>query len=291
MKPAELIRLAINGRTDIGRVRDENEDNIGWFSHPSLPFGFVVIADGMGGYTGGSHASRLAVRRITDTLETIPGSTFVACTPDQQLLMLHATIMDALNAANNDILNAKVVNPQLSNMGSTVVLAVVWQDHVTVAHLGDSRAYLWSRDGLVQLTRDHSLVQEMIDNGSLTVTQARSSRVRNHITRALGVTEYIEPSINSYALSQNTLLMLCSDGLTEYMDHDELEYVLSTHRPALECCYRFIAEANDSGGKDNISVGIIEYTLLSGEGTSESAVSEAFPEQEDVTVRKASQNQ
>lgn len=289
MKPAELIRLAINGRTDIGQVRNENEDHIGWYSHPSLPFGFVVIADGMGGYTGGSQASQLAVRRITDCLEVTPSSTFISCTPDQQLLMMHATIMDALNAANTDILNAKVTSPQLANMGSTIVLAVVWQDQVTVAHLGDSRAYLWNRDGLVQLTRDHSLVQEMIDNGSLTEAQARTSKVRNHITRALGVTDYIEPSIESYALTQNTLLMLCSDGLTEYMDHDELEFVLSTHRPALECCYRFISEANESGGKDNISVGIIEYTVLSGEPKSPEIAPAIFQEDEDVTVRKASQ--
>ncbi|MBB3167993.1 Stp1/IreP family PP2C-type Ser/Thr phosphatase [Simiduia aestuariiviva] len=288
MKPAELIRLAINGRTDIGQVRNENEDHIGWQSHPSLPFGFVVIADGMGGYTGGSTASQLAVTRVSDCLESIPNSSFISCTPEQQLLMLQAAIMDALNAANSDILNAKAVNPQLANMGSTIVLAVVWNNNVTIAHLGDSRAYLWNRDGLVQLTRDHSLVQEMIDNGSLTETQARSSKIRNHITRALGVTEFIEPNINSYALTQNTLLMLCSDGLTEYMAHDELEFVLSTHRPALECCYRFISEANESGGKDNISVGIIEYTVQSGDEKLAVISPSVMQVEEDVTVRKTS---
>jgi len=290
MTPKEAIRLAINGRTDIGQVRDENEDHIGWYNHPSLPMGFVVIADGMGGYTGGSKASQIAVKSVTEHLEALPTSTFQACTPDQQLLVIHAKILDALNAANAGILDAKITAPQLANMGSTIVLALVWQDKVTIAHLGDSRAYLWNKDGLCQLTSDHSLVQEMIDSGSLTVTQARSSRVRNHITRALGVTDLIEPNINTYALTQNSLLMLCSDGLTEYLDHGELEFVLSTHRPALECCYRFISEANEMGGKDNISVGIIEYTLENKISASQANISVPAPgaQVEDVTVRKES---
>lgn len=261
MTAGDTIRLAINGRTDIGQVRDENEDQIGWYNHPSQPFGYVVVADGMGGYTGGATASALAIDRVGAMLQSLGDHTFFSCTPDQQLLMIQARVMDALNAANRDILDAKLVNQQLANMGSTVVLAIIWRDTLTLAHLGDSRAYLWNRAGLMPMTRDHSLVQEMIDNGSLSWSEARRSKVRNHITRALGVTDFIEPDINSYRLDQSSLLMLCTDGLTEYLDDDEIEHVLSTHRPALECCYRFINEANGRGGKDNISVGIMEYTL------------------------------
>lgn len=285
MDSSETIRLAINGRTDIGQIRDENEDHIGWYNHPSLPYGYVIIADGMGGYTGGAQASSLAVAVVDDLLKVLPDNNFQACTPDQQLLMIHATLMDALTRANQAILDAKIDNPQHANMGSTIVIGLLWQQQVTIAHLGDSRAYMWNRDGLIQLTRDHSLVQEMIDAGTLTPSQARTSGVRNHITRALGVTEYIEPAINTFLLEQNTLLMFCTDGLTEYLENNALEHVLATHRPALECCYRFIADANKMGGKDNISVGIMEYTV-SAEAPLNSELPKTLPAtDDDVTLR------
>ncbi len=281
------IRIAINGRTDIGQVRSENEDSIRWFSHTSLPFGYVIVADGMGGYTGGSMASQIAVDTIGQHLEELLNPTFLACTPQQQELMINASIIEATNIANSSILNSKTENPSLDNMGTTLAMAVIWQDQVSICHLGDSRAYLWDKQGFVQLTKDHSLVQEMIDSGSLSEDQARTSNIRNQITRALGVTQTVEPSINSYQLTQNTLLMLCSDGLTEYLDNGQLDYVLSTHRPALECCYRFIDDANLLGGKDNISVGIIEYVMEA----KESELSSSFtppppPLDEDITVRQ-----
>ena len=254
-------KIAINGRTDIGQVRNENEDNIRWYTHPAIPFGYVVIADGMGGYSGGSAASTIAVNTIGEQLEKIVSPTFQSCTPQQQELMIQSSLIEAINIANDNILATKNQNPQFSQMGTTVAVAVIWQNQMTIAHLGDSRAYLWDKQGFVQLTKDHSLVQEMIDNGSLSEEQARHSQIRNQITRALGVTEQVDPVLNNYPLTQNCLLMLCSDGLTEYLDNGQLDYVLSTHRPALECCYRLIDDANLLGGKDNISVGIIEYTL------------------------------
>lgn len=281
-------RIAINGLTDIGQVRNENEDNIRWYNHPTLPFGYVVVADGMGGYSGGSTASTIAVNYIGKHLEAIVNPTFQSCTPNQQELIIQSTLIEAINVANAEILLAKQQNPQLGQMGTTVAIAIIWQDQVTISHLGDSRAYLWDKQGFIQLTKDHSLVQELIDSGSLNEGQARQSNIRNQITRALGVTQSVDPSINNYQLTQNCLLMLCSDGLTEYLDNGQLDYVLSTHRPALECCYRLIDDANLLGGKDNISVGIIEYTLEAAHQSSSQATFTAPPAQpdEDITVRK-----
>lgn len=261
MSHSSRPHIAINGRTDIGQVRNENEDNIRWYNHPQTPFGYVVVADGMGGYSGGAAASSIAVNSIGEHLEKILSPTFQSCTPKQQELMIQSSLIEAINNANQAILQTKEQNPQFSQMGTTVAIAVIWQDQMTIAHLGDSRAYLWDKQGFIQLTKDHSLVQEMIDSGNLSEDQARHSQIRNQITRALGVSQHVEPSVNNYALTQNCLLMLCSDGLTEYLDNGQLDYVLSTHRPALECCYRLIDDANLLGGKDNISVGIIEYTL------------------------------
>lgn len=281
------VTLAVNGRTDIGQVREENEDAITWFAHPDQPFAYVVVADGMGGYSGGSLASRIAIETLSLCFSQLITPTFLACTPEQQKLMIQAAVRSGIHKANHSIINAKSENPDFSHMGTTVVLTVVWRDQLTVAHVGDSRAYLWSLKGLAQLTRDHSVVQEMIDAGTLTEEEARTSDVRNHITRALGVHEDVDPDVNTYRLTDNALLMLCSDGLTEYFDNAQLQHVLATHRPALECCYRLIDDANHSGGRDNISVGLMEVTLGANQ-SQQQAVHFSVPagSGEDTTVRR-----
>lgn len=279
------VALAVNGRTDIGQVREENEDAITWFAHPEQPFAYVVVADGMGGYSGGSLASRITIQTLSLCFSQLITPTFLACSPEQQKLMIDAAVRSGIYKANHAIIDAKADNPDFAHMGTTVVLTVVWKDQLTVAHVGDSRAYHWSLKGLTQLTRDHSVVQEMIDAGTLSEEAARTSEVRNHITRALGVHDDVEPELKSYRLTDSALLMLCSDGLTEYLDNHELQHVLATHRPALECCYRLIDEANHGGGKDNISVGIMEVTV----GT-RSSVAPVAPSQaadgEDTTIRR-----
>ncbi len=285
------VSLAVNGRTDIGQVREENEDSIRWFVHPQQPFSYVVIADGMGGYSGGALASRIAVECLTLAFSQLVTPTFLACTPDQQKLMIQAMLRKSIQQANHAIIHAKADNPNFAHMGTTLVTAVIWNDQLLVAHVGDSRAYLWGLRGLVQLTRDHSVVQEMIDSGAMTEEEARTSNVRNHITRALGVMDDVEPDIKSCTLTESALLMLCSDGLTEYFDNAEIEHVLATHRPALECCYRFIDEANHSGGKDNISVGIMEVSVSGGINIPPPPRSD-YASGEDTTVRRnAPQNQ
>jgi len=284
---SKTVRLAVNGRTDIGQVRDENEDSARWFTHPDIPFGYVVIADGMGGYTGGATASRIAVETMTMAFSRLVSPIFMACTPEQQKLMIITGLKQSIQTANLSIISAKADHPDFAHMGTTLVVALVWHDQLFVAHTGDSRAYLWGLRGLVQLTRDHSVVQEMIDAGAMTEEEARNSDVRNHITRALGVIEDVEPEINAYTLTENGLLMLCSDGLTEYFDNAEIEHVMATHRPALDCCYRFISEANQRGGKDNISVGMMEINV---KGSDDSRSPPTEPQdkhiKEDITVRR-----
>lgn len=261
MSNSSGVRLTVNGRTDIGQVRDENEDSIRWRADPNHPFAYVVIADGMGGYSGGALASRITVDTLSQSFDRLLTPTFLACTPDQQNLMIHASLRSTIKQANQSIIDAKLENPQFAHMGTTLVLALIWQSQMTVAHIGDSRAYLWSLGGIAPLTKDHSVVQEMIDAGSLTEEQARVSEVRNHITRAMGVAEDVEPVIRTMNLNANSVILLCSDGLSEYFDDATLEQVLATHRPVSDCCSRFIAEANELGGKDNISVGLIEFSM------------------------------
>ncbi|WP_250460146.1 Stp1/IreP family PP2C-type Ser/Thr phosphatase [Microbulbifer litoralis] len=283
----EAIRLAVNGRTDIGQIREENEDCIRWYGDREQPFAYIVVADGMGGYSGGATASRIAVETLERHLGKLPDGIFLSCSPEQQQLMLRATLIDAIDSANREILETRHSHPQLSQMGTTLVVAVIWNDFLIVAHIGDSRAYLWNNYGLQRLTRDHSVVQEMVDQGKITEQQAQESNIRNHITRALGVSDQVEPTINSWTLTESALLLLCSDGLTEYLDDHTIERVLATHRPALECVYRFIDDANQLGGRDNISAGIMEFSTMP--DTVTEASNEAItlkPRKEDVTVRK-----
>ena len=265
MSVDKTAQIAIHGLTDIGLLRSENEDSIRWFQHTSLPFGYLIIADGMGGYAGGSTASRLAVNAIGDALEQQMHPTFLSCTPQQQTLMMKAKLLEAIHQGNENILFAKQENPQFNQMGTTLAITVIWQDQVSVAHLGDSRVYLWNQQGLTQLTKDHSIVQEMVDSGRLSEAQAQTDKMRNRITRALGIAPTTQAEINHYSLTQDSLLMLCSDGLTSYLNHDQINNILNdtfcTHHPIQECCSRLIDEANRLGGKDNISVGIIKYTL------------------------------
>ena len=284
----EPIWLAVNGRTDIGQVREENEDSIRWYSDPEQPFAYVVVADGMGGYSGGATASKIAADTLQQHLDELLSNTFFACSPEQQQLMLRAAMIDAIGNANQLIIDTKKTRPQFSQMGTTLVTAAIWRDFLIVAHIGDSRAYLWNNYGLQRLTRDHSVVQEMIDSGQLTPEQAQESQIRNHITRALGVSDQAEPAINSWKLTEDALLLLCSDGLTEYLDDHTIERVLATHRPALECVYRFIDDANRLGGRDNISAGILEFSNRPEAVTADSTDAITLhPKKDDVTVRKA----
>lgn len=286
------IKLAVNGRTDIGQARKENEDSIHWHSDLELPFAYAIVADGMGGYSGGAMASNLAIETFKHHLDKQLNNTFLSCSPEQQQLILRATLVDAIKLANQQILNAKNSNPQFSKMGTTFVLAVVWRNFLIVAHLGDSRAYLWNQYGLRPLTQDHSIVQEMINNGQLSPQEARTSNLRNHITRALGVTEQVDPAINSWPLTDNALLLLCSDGLTEYLNDRDLELILSTHRPALECVYRFIDDANQMGGKDNVSACILEFSTQHNVPPIAPPTPEhpTNPPKHDATIRKEQRN-
>lgn len=284
----EAIRLAVNGRTDIGQVREENEDSIRWHNHPEQPFCYIVVADGMGGYSGGATASHIAADTLDQQLGRLPDTTFLSCSPEQQQLMLRATLIDAVHSANHRILETKSTRPQFAQMGTTLVVGVIWGDFLIVAHVGDSRAYLWNNYGLQRLTRDHSVVQEMMDSGKITEQQAQESNIRNHITRALGVADQVEPTVNSWTLTESALLLLCSDGLTEYLDDHTIERVLATHRPALECVYRFIDDANQLGGRDNISAGIVEFSNAMPETVTEDSPDAITlqPKKDDVTVRK-----
>lgn len=253
------VRLAVDGHTDIGLFRQENEDSVCCYEDATHPFAYVILADGMGGHAGGAMASNTATETIRDYLGSLLTEAFLASPQSQQEELLRSTLLSAVSSANRRILDAKERHPEYAQMGTTIVAAAILRDFLVVAHVGDSRAYHWSASRLQRLTRDDSFVQELIDSGQMTEEEGRKSNLRNQVTRALGIADEVTPSIHARRLTGYSLLLLCSDGLTDYLGDCELEKILNTHRPALACTHRFIDEANRMGGKDNISAGMIEF--------------------------------
>ena len=241
--------MRIAARTDVGRVRRLNED---CYSVGELPGGFVwaVICDGMGGAVGGDVASRSAVRRISETVT----ASFQEHMSSRSIKNL---LMTALDNANTHVFDLSQANEDLTGMGTTVVAAIVSENRACIAHAGDSRAYLLAGGEPLQLTKDHSVVQLMVDTGQITEDEARVHPRKNLITRVLGVAETLEADYCEEELPPDGVLLLCSDGLTNCVEPEEFPALLN--REGFSCfTEELVALANERGGQDNITVVAIE---------------------------------
>lgn len=234
--------------TNAGRVRSLNEDAV-----VVLPAcGLVVLADGMGGYAAGEVASDIAVSVITDVVEQhFLHQTIV---PDE----LWQVLVDAALEANTAILAAALDEPAYRGMGATLVTGLFHQERLIVAHAGDSRAYRL-RDGLlVLITRDHSVLQERIDSGMVTVEEARNSSIRNLVTRALGVEPGLVVEVHEHVVERGDVYLFCSDGLNDMLADEEIARILlQTTGTLAEVGAALIDAANAAGGADNISVALV----------------------------------
>lgn len=248
--------LEIVVRTDPGMIRELNEDAI--FANPVR--GLVILADGMGGYNAGEVASGMATSFLASALET---SFFdpppAGANHPGEKSFAHGCLQDSIARANTAIYNAAVSEPQFSGMGTTLVTALFHDDKVTVAHIGDSRMYRLRDDALSVVTRDHSLLQEQIDNGMISAEEARYSQNKNLVTRALGVEPSVEPEINEYPVQPGDVYLFCSDGLNDMLVDEEIQLVLQTLSVNLDLAAKHLIQmANDNGGRDNISVILVK---------------------------------
>lgn len=232
--------------TDVGRRREMNQDYIYASETPvgNLPNLFIV-ADGMGGHNAGDFASRYTVEYV---VKAIAASTL--CEPA-------ALFGEALRQANADLLGLADSNPRLRGMGTTFVGACVAGDCLHVANVGDSRLYIVNQS-ITQITRDHSLVQEMVRMGEMNQDQARVHPDKNIITRAVGAFQDIEADFFEAGLRPGDRILLCSDGLTNMIEDSEIRRIMCSQRDIVESVERLVAAANENGGKDNISVIIID---------------------------------
>ncbi len=234
--------------TDTGVVRSVNQDA---FVHGKISesISWAVVCDGMGGAKGGDHASLVAVEEMAKVISS-------GITEASDAESVKDTLCDAINDANTRIYNEAKDDPALYGMGTTVVAAVVMGSSLVLAHAGDSRAYLISDSGMRQVTVDHSLVQEMVDSGEITDEEARVHPRRNVITRALGVADTIEIDFSLLKIESNESVLLCSDGLTNFLEDEEIfELFRSTEPPLIAAA--LVDRANENGGGDNITAVIM----------------------------------
>ncbi len=244
--------LEIASATDPGMVRAHNEDSIA----SDAAKGLVVLADGMGGYNAGEVASGIATTVITTELqkelEKHPPYAVDERTGKQ---IAQKMLTQQIAKANTSIYQASQSQPQYSGMGTTLVVALFYDNRMTVAHIGDSRLYRLRAGQFSQVTKDHSLLQEQIDSGMLTREQARHSANKNLVTRALGIDPAVEPEIHDYDTLPGDIYLLCSDGLCDMVSDEDIDMVLQTLGANLELCVQqLIQMANDNGGRDNVSV-------------------------------------
>jgi PPM family protein phosphatase len=234
------MNLEYFSATDTGRARSNNEDSVALDEACSL----AVLADGMGGYNAGEVASGMATGFIKTELGRWLQEAGTSATDSE----VRRAMDICVDNANRAIFNAANANPQYAGMGTTLVVALFRGTRVLIGHVGDSRAYRLRSGRLMQMTRDHSLLQEQIDAGLITPEQASFSANKNLVTRAVGVEDTVHPG---------DVYLVCSDGLSDMLDDDSLAQLLQGYDSLDEIGQALIAAANDAGGKDNIAVVLV----------------------------------
>lgn len=232
-------------KTDIGRVRRSNQDS---YAVGELPGGVAwgIVCDGMGGANGGNIASGTAVKTVSERIAS-------SWRPGMGGNSIANMLKSVVAAANVNVFDMSKSVEALAGMGTTIVVVLIADGVAHLVHAGDSRAYHLHDGHLTQITKDHSIVQTLVESGQLTEREAREHPRRNVITRALGVAETLEVDYNEVELASGEGILLCTDGLSGFADHRDMERVFATV-PFVECPERLVELANENGGGDNITV-------------------------------------
>ncbi len=243
--------MNIYGKTDIGKVRDVNQDSFA-YGEPNENSCFAFVCDGMGGQNGGNVASQV-------TRDILVEEFFKGLNRKTDIDAVSKMVVNAYVIANKRILTKAISNENLTGMGTTVVSAILVGDDLLVSNVGDSRAYLYANDILTQITVDHSYVQMLVDSGKITEEEARVHPRRNEITRAIGILHDVEYDFYCSKVRQGDMLLLCTDGLTSVCSDSEIKQVLKSGRGLKKLVNRLIDLANSNGGHDNITIILIEF--------------------------------
>ena len=250
--------LEIVSQTHPGMVRSHNEDSVA----QELACGLVVLADGMGGYNAGEVASGIAVSVVATEIcqrlqNASPTDRDEASGEELGVVVLRENIQ----RANASIYHAAQSQPQYAGMGTTIVAGLFYDNRVAVGHVGDSRMYRLRGETLETITRDHSLLQEQIDGGMISIEDARLSRNKNLVTRAVGIDADVVPEIHVHDVLIGDIYLLCSDGLNDMVEDDDIQSTLYAMQGNLPlAAEQLIQTANDNGGRDNVSVILVKIT-------------------------------
>ncbi len=233
-------------QTDPGLARENNEDAVAFEVETRL----CILADGMGGYNAGEIASGMAVAFIKSEM----GRWLSQAGKHANSKEVRRALEICVENANHSIFNAANSNPQYTGMGTTLVVGVFIDDRLMVGHIGDSRCYRLRANELVQITKDHSLLQEQLDAGLITPEQAQTSLNKNLVTRALGVEDAVLLEVNEHRVEVGDTYLMCSDGLSDMIDDSAIAGLMAAAGTLEQKARQLVLSANEAGGRDNISV-------------------------------------
>lgn len=255
----EIPQLIVGIGQSIGVQRDHNEDSLYTVTtnlvtgNKNILFGLYIIADGMGGHENGEIASSLAVDTLTSHVFNAFYFPQISPTRNQSDFSIQEIMLSGVIQAH------QTIKSKASGSGTTLTSALIFGNLLTIAHIGDSRAYLMNSDGILQLlTHDHSLVKRLEEIGQISQEQALTHPQRNYLYRALGQGEPGEPDIATYQLQPGSKLLLCSDGLWGVISDKKMETIIQSSSDPQQVCQAMINYANAAGGPDNISVIIVQ---------------------------------
>ena len=251
----EMVKVRIAGLTDTGMKRQHNEDHIGFDQN----LGIAVLADGMGGHQSGEIASHMAVESVMEHLQSMADPESSRPITGSQLLEY---VSNTISYSNSMIFQAAEALEQHKGMGTTLVAVLIREGYIYAGHVGDSRLYVFRDDSLKRITKDHSLVQDLVDRGFYTEEEARQASVGHIVTRALGTKEQVEVDTVQEELQDGDVFLLCSDGLSDMVEDWKIQETLRESRQDLEGAVNsLVTLANSNGGKDNISVILLQVSF------------------------------
>jgi protein phosphatase len=253
------MELTVAARTDVGMIRSGNED--AFFAHASREQGLFIVADGMGGHAAGEVASEMTVQIVARELQAL-GPLGAQETAEK--------VAESIRAANRAVYERTMEESDKQGMGTTASVLIVGNSHYLIGQVGDSRIYLLRDGALIQLTKDHSYVQEQVDAGLLTPEQARYHPYSNVITRCVGASDAVEPDTYSGEMRTGDVFLVASDGLTGMVDDRRLQQLLLSRTSAGRVVDALIQEANYRGGLDNITA-IVVQVIAADDGMMRSA--------------------
>lgn len=240
-------------QTDPGLARENNEDSVAF----DAPTRLAILADGMGGYNAGEIASGMA----TTFIKAEMGRWLSQAGRHANAKEVRRALEICVENANRSIFNAAHSNPQYAGMGTTLVLGVFQDSRLMLGHIGDSRCYRLRGGELMQITKDHSLLQEQIDAGLITLEQAATSMNKNLVTRALGVEDTVLLEVNEHRVEPGDIYLMCSDGLSDMVGDADIARALAAASPLLQKAAHLVQTANANGGRDNISVVLAQASM------------------------------